>query len=221
MTGTSVLGSLRKRLVDSPTSLGGRARARRWELFERRFPDIADLDVVDLGGTVEFWQRVPTRPRHVVVVNLSSEKQGPPPEWMTVVYGDACDPPTEVREANIDLVYSNSVIEHVGGHARRQQFAHVVTDLAKRHWIQTPYRYFPIEPHWLFPGFQFLPAAARQEVAYRWPLVHTRPRDRDDALATALDVELLSKTELQMYFRSSEIIEEKFGPLTKSLIAVE
>ena len=27
--------------------------------------------------------------------------------------------------------------------------------------VQIPYRYFPIEPHWLFPGLQFLPQRAR------------------------------------------------------------
>ncbi len=37
-------------------------------------------------------------------------------------------------------------------------------------WVQTPYRYFPIEPHWIFPGFQFLPLSARTEISRRWPL---------------------------------------------------
>lgn len=61
-----------------------------------------------------------------------------------------------------DLVYSNSVIEHVGGHARSCDFAGMVKTLARRHWgVQTPYRYFSIEPHWLFPGLQFLPQSAR------------------------------------------------------------
>ena len=27
--------------------------------------------------------------------------------------------------------------------------------------VQTPYRYFPVEPHWLFPGLQFLPMGLR------------------------------------------------------------
>ena len=31
--------------------------------------------------------------------------------------------------------------------------------------MQTPYRYFPIEPHWLFPGMQFLPLPVRWSIA--------------------------------------------------------
>ena len=33
------------------------------------------------------------------------------------------------------------------------------------------------------PGFQFLPLAARATVAQHWPLVHTKPADREKALA--------------------------------------
>lgn len=52
----------------------------------------------------------------------------------------------------------NSPLEHVGGgHERRLRFAESVHALADRHRVQTPYRYFPIKPHWLAPGMQFLP----------------------------------------------------------------
>ena len=75
--------------------------------------------------------------------------------------GDACDPVGAVGGRSFDLVYSNSVIEHVGGHQRRELFAQAVRDLAPSHWVQTPYRYFPLEPFWLFSAFQFLPLPSR------------------------------------------------------------
>ena len=61
-----------------------------------------------------------------------------------------------------DVVFSNSLLEHVGGHAQRAALAREVRSLAPRHWVQTPYRYFPLEPHWLFPGMQF-PLEAQAE----------------------------------------------------------
>jgi hypothetical protein len=119
-----------------------------------------------------------------------------------------------------DLVFSNSLIEHLGGPARRAQFADVVYGLAPRHWIQTPYRYFPIEPHWLFPGFQFLPLNARGWLTRRWPLTHTTSKDPDEAIETALSVDLLSVTEMRHLFPESSIVHERLGPMTKSIVAV-
>jgi hypothetical protein len=69
-----------------------------------------------------------------------------------------------------DLIYSNSVIEHVGGHWRRERYAETVHHFADHHWIQTPYRYFPVEPHWLFPFFQHLPISVKATITARWPM---------------------------------------------------
>jgi hypothetical protein len=210
----------RELIVDSPMSLGGNARRRRWELFTELFPDFCEMQVLDLGGTIEAWRRAPVRPRRVVVLNLEVEDDQEPPDWASHVQGDACAPPEAVSGAQYDLVFSNAVLEHVGGHSARQRFAETVYRLADRHWIQTPYRYFPIEPHWLFPGFQFLPVSTRALLARRWPLVHTPPTDEHDALNAALWVELISQTEMAYYFPDSRILRERFVGLTKSLIAV-
>jgi hypothetical protein len=210
---------IRNVLVDSPQSLGARSRTKRWERFMEHFPKISRMRVVDLGGTVDFWLRSAERPAELVVVNLDEPKEAPP-RGMAVVVADACAPPPEVDGAEFDLVFSNSVLEHVGGHARRVAFAEVVRRLAPSHWIQTPNRYFPLEPHWLFPGFQFLPVGARASIAQRWPLAHTKARDRDDALSATMSTELIGRTELRAYFPDSQILAEKAGPLTKSLVAV-
>lgn len=211
--------SVRQRFVDGPDSLGARARARRWEWFERAFPDADSMSVLDLGGTVETWMRAPVRPARVHVVNLE-KPNGAAPDWLTAEQGDACELPAHVRAGEYDLVFSNSVLEHVGGHQRRARFAEAVHELALRHWVQTPYRYFPVEPHFLFPGYQFLPLAARVRIVRRWPLLHSPPGDRSSALRIALGVELLSRTEMAHYFPHSDIREERIGGLVKSLIAV-
>lgn len=212
--------SMRARFVDSPTSLGAKARARRWEWFQQAFPDVGSMSVIDLGGRAESWLRAPVRPARVLVVNLE-KPTGEAPEWITEEQGDACELPEHVRKGEYDLVFSNSVLEHVGGHERRLRFAEAVHELAPRHWVQTPYRYFPVEPHFLFPGFQFLPLAARVRLVRRWPLVHTPPEDRASALRVALWVELLSRTEMAHYFPHSTVRAERLGGLAKSLIAIK
>lgn len=141
--------------------------------------------------------------------------------WIEADQADACNLPKHIARRSYDLVFSNAVIEHVGGHAQRLRFATAVHRLAPRHWIQTPYRYFPIEPHWLFPGFQFLPLTARAEVSRHWPLVHTQSASHADGVDAALSVELLSRTEMACYFPDSSLRYEKMMGLIKSLIAVQ
>lgn len=203
------------------SSLAARARARRWELLLARFPDLARYRVVDLGGTAQFWAGAPVRPAHVTVVNLELPlDQGP--DWVESVVGDACDPTTIGDRNAFDLTFSNSTIEHVGGHHRCLAFAHSVRTLAPRHWIQTPYRYFPIEPHFLFPGFQFLPMAARTRIITHWPLSYTRSigGHLDDPAGTVTGTELLGRAQLRYYFPESEIVAETIAGLPKSIIAV-
>lgn len=207
-------------LLTDPTerrSIGTSLRKRRWEVFRACFPAIETLHVIDLGGTVVHWERSPVKPASVVVVNLLPETSDT--DRITPIRGDACALPAALAGRTFDLVYSNSLIEHVGGHERRGRFAANVRALAPAHWVQTPYRYFPIEPHWLFPGLQFLPAAARARAITHWPLAAAKPQP-GQALADVLEVELLSVTELAYYFGDSRVLRERVLGLTKSLIAV-
>jgi len=215
----SVLHTLRNRVVDAPGSIGARKRIRRWAWLQDTFPDIGSMSVIDLGGTVEAWLRAPIQPTAVHVVNLESQPVDVP-DWIRTDRADACDLPDSIASRRYDLVFSNSVIEHVGGHIQRIKFAETVRHLAPRYWVQTPYRYFPIEPHWLFPGFQFLPLAVRGQISRYWPLVHTQPESRAEGVRSAMEIELLSQTEMAFYFPDAILRYEKVAGLIKSLIAV-
>lgn len=188
-------------------------------MLAETFPDLAEMTVLDLGGTPASWLQAPVKPGHVTVVNLFAPADAPPP-WMAVVVGDACALPDSVTGHRWDLVFSNSVIEHLGGHARCVEFAAAVRSLSSCHWVQTPYRYFPVEPHYLLPGFQFLPAAARRELARRWPMHEGLRDDSDQLLRQILEIQLLSRTELAAYFPDSTIRFERVAGLPKALIAV-
>jgi hypothetical protein len=213
--------TLRDRVVDAPGSLGQRKRARRWEWFRDAFPEIESMSVIDLGGTAEAWLRAPVRPAQVHVVNLEPLSDETPVPWIHADQADACNLPYRISDSKYDLVYSNSVLEHVGGHVQRMRFAEAVHKLAERHWVQTPYRYFPIEPHWLFPGFQFLPLNVRAELSQRWPLVHTPSHSRDEGLRAAMGVELVSRAEMTFYFPGSMLRTERIAGMVKSLIAIK
>lgn len=213
--------SIRKLMADESgaSSLGGWARRRRSERLVAAFPELHAMSVLDLGGTEHFWDSARVKPSSVVLLNPSSQPTTLP--WVESVAGDACDPPAQIRAARFDLVFSNSTIEHVGGHVRREQFAHTVRRAAPRAWIQTPNRYFLVEPHWLLPGGQFLPPGVRASLVRRWPL---RPKGFPTTARTALrevvEIDLLSRTQLAWYFPEAAILSERVLGLSKSLIAV-
>lgn len=213
------MGRLRDRFVDEEGSVGERLRQRRLGRMAEAFPGLAGMRVLDLGGRVETWQRSPVRPAAVDILNFEDHLPEAP-EWIRHVQGDACDPPSSLAD-RYDLVFSNSVIEHVGGHERRRQFAATVHRLADRHWVQTPYRYFPIEPHYLAPGFQFLPVGVRARALTHWRLAYHRYGDYDDALRAVLGTELLGRAEMGLLFPGSRIVPERVAGLTKSLAAVK
>ena len=209
--------SLRGRLVDqAPGSFAYRARSRRWAMLKEEFPQLVDMNVVDLGGTPDTWRQADVHPLHVTCVNLQFGG-GEVPSWITMVEADACQASTL---GHFDLVFSNSTIEHVGGHARRNEFVAVVKALAPHHWVQTPNRYFPVEPHFVFPAAQFLPTRPRAWIAEHWPLSNAGAVAGKSARECVLEIEVLSATELRHYFEESRIIRERVLGLTKSLIAV-
>ncbi|QUQ66354.1 class I SAM-dependent methyltransferase [Kutzneria sp. CA-103260] len=202
---------------NNPRSLSARARAKRWDELMRRFPSLAEMRVLDLGGLPDFWRKSAVRPAHVTTVNLSSADADEP--WLNHIVGDACEP-AGLAGTEFDLVVSNSLLEHVGGYARRRQLADVIHSYAKRHWVQTPYRYFPIEPHWAFPGLQFLPVSARAAAIRVWPLGHAKAEGWAASADAVLATELLSLTEMRLLFPDSDIWHEKAAGLTKSLVAI-
>ncbi|MBR7191554.1 class I SAM-dependent methyltransferase [Gordonia sp. SCSIO 19800] len=214
------MNHLKDLVVDpnNPRSLSARSRRGRWNKFLEEFGDISKMRIIDLGGTPDFWRNVEEKPAHVTVVNLRDAESS---TRIRAVKGDACNPPPDLLGENFDLAISNSLLEHVGGHAQRARLADVIHQCASRHWVQTPYRYFPIEPHWMAPGFQFLPFEARVRLSQRWKIGHIRTQDRKTAIERVNEIELIGISQMTDYFPNSEIWREKSLSLTKSIVAIQ
>lgn len=220
---TSIKQTIRHALITGPNSFGQRARNRRSETFGRLFPDLAEMSVLDLGGTAVFWKRAPARPKSVHMINTVTDPDLEPGDesWLRLDVGDACDIPTGVLDPRYDLVYSNSLIEHVGGHSRRMAFAEQVRTVGDEYWVQTPYRYFPVEPHWVAPGMQFLPLWARAKYGSVWPLADVPEKTFGVAVEAQLWTELLDISAMRWYFPDAEMYYERLAGLVKSVTAVK
>lgn len=201
------------------SSFSSRFRQRRMLEFYRRFPNLESCRLLDLGGTLDFWETVPIAPRELVVVNLAKQSAQSSVRGQSVC-ADACD--FDTRDwGEFDIVFSNSLIEHVGGIHRRETLALSIRRAAPHYWVQTPNRYFPIEPHWQFPGLQFLPMPARVQVAQRWHFGHMKCADYDQAVEACLWTELLSATEFRSLFPDGMLWKERVAGVTKSLVMVK
>src|SRR5581483_1527002 len=92
------------------TSLSRRFRRRRMHRFVRECGITAETRVLDIGGTPDNWELAPVQPR-LVLLNMprAHEEVAGAIQW---VAADGRALP--FRDASFDVVFSNSVIEHVG-----------------------------------------------------------------------------------------------------------
>lgn len=207
---------LLRRLADpaDPTSASARFRRRRFEWFVEKLSVTHRDRILDLGGNEAAWLSTPYRDR-VTVANIAPP---PPTAVLPYVRADACDLGSVFDTGAFDVVFSNSVIEHVGDPARQKQFGDEVRRVGRRYWVQTPYRHFPVEPHFLFPLFQYLPPAGQRWVGLRWKYSHLK-RNGEDVLDELSRLRLLDRRELRAIFPDAALLSERVLGLTKSLVA--
>jgi SAM-dependent methyltransferase len=189
-------------------------RAGRMKRFSELFHITAETRVLDLGGGPSNWLLVPVRPR-LTIVNKDesmSKVAGAVP-----VIADACD--TRLPSKSFDVVFSNSVIEHVGDRERQRQFAQECMRCGHGFFVQTPNRWFPVDPHTFLPFAHWLPKKIFNRLMWLSPrFLITRPGPLE--LPDFLNMRLLSKGDLQELFPGARIIQERFLGISKSLIAV-
>lgn len=192
-------------------------RRRRMQFFYRYFQIKPETTVLDVGGREFNWTLMPFAPR-VTIFNLDEQGEaGRKFEW---VIGDARDLP--FPDGAFDIVYSNSVIEHLGDIADQRKFAAECRRVGHSYFVQTPNRNFPIEPHVLTPFIHWLPKKWQRPLVRNftvWGWI-TRPsvERREWFLNTT---RMLTKSEFQTLFPEATIKQERFLGLTKSLIALK
>jgi hypothetical protein len=211
----------------SPASIFRRRRSRHVRaLIEASFAETGYCRIVDLGGRPEYWSMfdrgfLEASGVHVTCVNYGEELAATDDPMFTLVEGSACDLHQFADDA-FDLVHSNSVVEHVGDWANVEAFAREVRRLAKRYYVQTPYVFFPVEPHFSSFFFHWLPEPVRAEILTRRTLgfMPGKAADMGEAMRAVQHARLLSKRMFRYLFQDARYPDEQVIGLTKSLIAV-
>lgn len=223
-----MLGVLRAALGDwtrvydftRPRSLAGVYRRRRLELFARLLASVPrPLRLLDVGGKSGFWERsgMDFEGVRFVILNLDGADvdRGP----YQHVIGDARDL-RAFADGEFDVIFSNSVIEHVGPWSDQMRMASAIRRVGRRYFIQTPNRRFPIEAHSLFPFWQYLPLELRARLLHSFRLGWLgRMPDRESARELAASIRLLSRGDMRALFPEARIWDERVLGLTKSIVA--
>ena len=113
---------------------GGQSGCTTHNLLEERYPWPERLTALGLHDGARFRERYPQ---------------------IAYVQGDACALP--FADGAFDVVYSNAVIEHVGGRERQEAFVREALRVGRRVFVTTPNRWFPIEVHTRLPLVHWLP----------------------------------------------------------------
>lgn len=220
------------KLIDiSPSSKGNKFRAKRVQLLLDMIARIVakngTCSVLDVGGTYTFWttwgQGLDWAKVKVDCINLDVNHalEGKDNSSIQMMQGDACDLNT-IANQSYDLVFSNSVIEHVGLWRRQMAMANEVRRVGKSYFVQTPYFWFPVEPHLRTLFIHWLP----QSIAYRMMLRKKRGfwKKSDTVSEATLAVQsaiILDIRQMRELFPDAHLQNEKFMGWTKSLIAIK
>jgi len=202
------------------------SRRKKLELFNELMKPAEASRVLDVGAeiagstdsNVQFIDSYPWKAR-VSAVNISDEHvagiRRKYPEVDARV-ADACRLPWP--DKHFDIVYSNAVIEHVGGPEEQRQMAAEITRVGKRWFVTTPNRWYPFEFHLRLPLVTWLP-----HHGYLWfgRFVQYSHVQHKYIFGHGVDhLRLLGVSDLQAYFPGSRIIRQRVTFMPETLVAV-
>jgi SAM-dependent methyltransferase len=197
--------------VGNPTSFIMRLRQRRYEYFLEALRPQPGARVLDVGSSTGYGFEMFDKGRLQVTgldLTLPVENRN---LFRSFVVGDGVALP--FRDQAFDIIFCNGVIEHLASWEAQQDLAREIMRVADRFFLCTNNRYFPLEPHYLLPGFQFLPYAMQRRVVRVLPTV--LPRGYWEP------VRLLGGRELAQLFPGARICPERLWGLVFSWYVVK
>ncbi len=200
-------------------------RRQRLAQLVRAYPNLETLSVLDVGGRPFIWELLSreynVKPRQLVLLNTPSENPLASSPDYSVEIGDGCQLP--YADNSFDLVFSNSVIEHVGGAEEMARFAQGCDRVGKALYIQTPNRWFPLEAHFGAAFIHWLPRAWYRKISFislRYCFAYNNPIEKRHFEQEFNTTRLLSLKQLREFFPGKKIVAERVLGLAKSFIVM-
>ncbi|HEY0667941.1 MAG TPA: class I SAM-dependent methyltransferase [Sphingobacteriaceae bacterium] len=205
---------------DKPQSWGNRFRNKRFEFLREKLEQLPKpVKILDVGGLESFWTNrgYGNDPDYQITI-LNLEKLPVSSSNFKSQAGDATRLDS-IGDQEFDVAFSNSVIEHLYTIDNQKAMAAEVLRVGKYHFVQTPNKYFPVEPHYVLPFFDPLPASLKYTILTRTRLSRLKKWDKQDARQYVDEIRLLSFREFKWMFPDSRMYKEMFMGMVKSFTA--
>jgi len=150
------------------------SRRRKLELFMQELRPTATTTVLDVGvtdtgfgedayGTHNFFEALYPWPERITAVSTQYlDRFAAAFPRVRAVRADGRSLP--FGDGEFDLGFSNAVLEHVGAREDQRAFVHELCRVARRVFLATPNRAFPLEVHTLLPVVHWLPKSPRERL---------------------------------------------------------
>jgi len=219
--------------IFKPYSL--RYEKSRNKIIKANIDLIPNGKILDLGGNTgeRMKSLFPNKTEGIYIADISEKALDVAKNhngYNTILLDESGNIPFE--DKYFDLVFSNSVIEHVTvdknqvynitstktfkeqSLARQSRFAEEIKRVGKKYFVQTHYKHFIIESHLWFPSlYLYLPRKIQIKLI--------RFLNKFWIKRTSPDFSLLTINDFKGLFSEAKIIKEKSFFLTKSLIAIK
>ncbi len=221
--GTNPLPKPLRRIANNrdEKSLSASMRKKRFAFFLSLIQPLPKpIKILDVGGEERFWEvmGMVDRPEmQITLFNIQATQVNH--TNLKAFQGDATEL-SMFNDKSFDIVFSNSVIEHLESFGNQVRMANEVQRVGQNYFIQTPNKYFPIEPHFLFPFYQFFPRYLQVTLIRHFNLGwYTKIPDKQEANNLVSEHHLLGEREMRELFPQAKIYREKVLGLTKSIVA--
>lgn len=201
-------------------------RQKRFELLKNGIEKLIQKDhfkILDIGGDIQYWKNIgwqhPACKIHLLNLYESKVPENETDQFSSSV-GNGLS--LEYKKGEVDLIFSNSVIEHVGSYENQQIFAGEVRRVSDKYIVQTPSIWFPLEPHSLIPLFQFLPHPIRALLIMTFNINYfPKAKTYKAAIKVSHSTLMFTHKRFKQLFPEAEIQVERFLGIPKSYTAIK
>lgn len=210
-----------------------RCRRKRGKIFTQYLSPKEGDSILDLGGGTGAYisQLIPFK-KNVYIADISENKLKESAEkgFRTIVLNENGTIPCE--DGYFDIIFCSSVIEHATvdkkdiltiqtnkefrqlALKRQKRFADEIRRAGKSYFVQTPYKYFPLESHSRLPFILVLLPRKLQIKIIKFFRKFWFAR-------TTPDWNLLTVKDMKFLFPGAKIVKERAFFFTKSLMAIK